>query len=285
MTIRTAIDLFSGLGGFTQAAETNGIEVLCHVEIDKDCGEYLQRRWPGIPLYTDINTFPSHHYAGADLVMGGPPCQPVSCAGKRAGSEDDRWLWPQTLKVVEAVRPRWCLFENPPGIRNMGLDGILSALEDLNYTVGTVNIPACAANAPHIRQRYWIVAHNPVSGRKGQRREGEDGTPELREGCMDDTRSQKPHRLPRGERSQIPTHGRATQAWDNYVWTPCADGKVRRAPASSVLLDDGTGLSIIETLAQKGWPKRSILKALGNSIVPQVASTILKAMSQADPYP
>lgn len=352
--MRTAIDLFSGIGGFSRAAEANGIEVLCHVEIDPDCQEYLRREWPDVPVYGDIRSFQAHEYAGADIVMGGPPCQPVSCAGKRKGSEDDRWLWGEALSVVERVRPRWCLFENPPGIRNMGLDGILSHLEDLGYTVGTVDIPACAVNAPHIRQRYWIVAHNNggrperecwswkagaaecgqghlahnQSARHQERGMGRQGsTCEKHEsarssaGKTDGSHLAHGGRL--GRREDVPQQGPLTrdadgrdragdvgnaertdgrwqreqvrstsrplrgddrsEPWgDAYHWAPCADGKIRRTPDDSFLLAHGSARDVIAQLAEEGWPKRSVLKALGNSIVWQVAAEVIRAMVEAD---
>lgn len=131
----TAVSLFSGLGGFDLAAEWNGIEILAQVEIDERCNQFLKSHWPNTSQYRDIRTFPSEKYAGATLVMGGPPCQPASRAGKQRGKNDDRWLWPETLSVVERIQPRWCLFENPPGIYDVGLDGILTELGALGNAI------------------------------------------------------------------------------------------------------------------------------------------------------
>ena len=97
-----------------------------------------------------------------DLVCGGFPCQPWSVAGQQRGAEDDRDLWPQMLRIVAAHRPRWIIGENVRGFVNepMGLDRSLFDLEDLDYAVQSFLIPACSKNAPHRRDRIWIVAHS-----------------------------------------------------------------------------------------------------------------------------
>ncbi len=110
-------------------------------------------------LFSDIRSLDGSLFRGADLLTGGFPCQPVSVAGKRRGKEDDRWLWPEMLRVIKEARPRWVLAENVPGIIGMGLDDCLSDLETEGYETGTLIIPACAVNAPHRRDRVWIVAN------------------------------------------------------------------------------------------------------------------------------
>lgn len=162
----THIDLFSGIGGFIEAAAQTGFTTIMGCEIEDDCREYLVRRY-GIPVAADIKETDFRSYAGATLVTGGPPCQPASLAGKRKGAGDHRWLWPEAIRVVSKVRPDWFVFENPPGIKTMGLDGILTELEGCasGYETTVLDIPACAVNAPHLRHRIWIVgnrrdAHN-----------------------------------------------------------------------------------------------------------------------------
>jgi len=97
------------------------------------------------------------------LITGGFPCQPFSVAGKRGGMEDDRYLWPEMLNVIKEIMPRWVLGENVAGIVRMELDTCLSDLERIGYTTQAFIIPACAVNAPHRRDRVWIVAYDEQS--------------------------------------------------------------------------------------------------------------------------
>lgn len=93
------------------------------------------------------------------IITGGYPCQPFSLAGKRLGAEDDRHLWPYIAALVADLRPRHCLFENVAGHITLGLDRVLADLEALGYTCWPVVVPACALNAPHRRDRVWLMAH------------------------------------------------------------------------------------------------------------------------------
>lgn len=94
-----------------------------------------------------------------DVISGGFPCQPFSVAGKRRGKEDDRYLWPEMLRIVQEIRPSWIVGENVAGIVNMALDTVLSDLENLGYSCQAFIIPACAVDAAHRRDRCAIVAY------------------------------------------------------------------------------------------------------------------------------
>src|SRR3990167_9543374 len=184
------LDLFSGIGGFSLGLERAGMRTVAFCETDPYCRAVLAKHWPDVPVHGDIRTLDAAAVAayGArtespnwngeqirqgtteinaercscniDLICGGFPCQPFSHAGKRRGAADDRHLWPEMARVIAEVRPAWVLGENVAGLVRLGLDGVLSDLEDMGYAVWPVVIPACAVGAPHRRDRVWIVAHN-----------------------------------------------------------------------------------------------------------------------------
>ena len=99
-----------------------------------------------------------------DLLAGGFPCQPHSVAGKRRGAEDDRNLWPEYLRLIRETRPRYIIAENVPGIVSTYIDTVLSDLEGEAYTCWTFNLPACAFDAPHRRERIFIVGYAEHAG-------------------------------------------------------------------------------------------------------------------------
>lgn len=214
------IDLFSGIGGFALACEWAGIETIGFVEIDAFCHKVLKKHWPDVPIVEDVNNVEeikqvianaqaggiqarpqqsseTSNIRGLDtirrdndnglLLTAGFPCQPFSAAGRRKGSADSRYLWPQTLAVIEAVKPDWVLLENVVGILSMVFpDSAVRVasqasfcevpndeIADYNTIAGRIDgdlrqagyetvwlvIPACAINAPHRRDRVWVVAH------------------------------------------------------------------------------------------------------------------------------
>lgn len=120
------LDLFSGIGGFALAARWMGWETVQFVELDKFCQRVLEKNFPGVPIHGDIKTFDGTRFRGAvDIVTGGFPCQPFSTAGKRKGKADDRYLWPEMLRVIGEARPTFVVGENVAGIISMGLDQVL----------------------------------------------------------------------------------------------------------------------------------------------------------------
>lgn len=163
----THIDLFSGIGGFALAARWTGFRTVVFCERDEFCQRVLRKHWPDVPIHNDVRSFPGERYTGATLLTGGFPCQPFSLAGKRAGKEDDRFLWPAMVAVVETVRPAWIIGENVPGIVTMELDRCAADLEAQGYAVWPVIVPACAVGAFHRRDRVWIVAHREKQGLEG----------------------------------------------------------------------------------------------------------------------
>jgi len=157
---KSHIDLFSGIGGFALASKWAGFETIQFVENDNYCCKVLKKNFPEIPIHDDIRTFKATDFRGCGLITGGVPCQPVSQAGKRRGSEDDRWLWPQMYRVILESRPTYVLIENVAGLITLGLDDVLVDLEKADYSFQTFNIPAVAVDARHRRQRIWILAYS-----------------------------------------------------------------------------------------------------------------------------
>lgn len=155
------VSLFSGIGGLDRAIDSLGGECIAQVEIEAYPRSILDLRWPDVPKHGDVRTF---HPPPCDLVVGGPPCQPVSHAGRRKGSDDERWLWGEALRVVSEARPATVFFENPMGLRTLGLDDVLAGLTELGYGGAWEVVAAADAGAPHLRKRIFIMG---VAGRSG----------------------------------------------------------------------------------------------------------------------
>jgi DNA (cytosine-5)-methyltransferase 1 len=162
------LDLFSGIGGISLAAQWAGMETVAFCEIEPYCRDVLKKNFPNIIIYSDIRNITKNKLVedgvideeeGIDVITGGFPCQPYSVAGKQRGKADDRHLWPEMLRVIRELRPAWILGENVTGIIKLALDDVLSDLDREGYTTRTFVFPARAVGAPHQRQRVWIVAH------------------------------------------------------------------------------------------------------------------------------
>ena len=162
------VDLFSGIGGFSYAAEklVGGFETVAFVEREPYCQKVLRKHWHNVPIFSDIRSFDGKEFRDADIVVGGFPCQPWSVAGEQRGDSDDRDLWHEMVRVIEDIRPRWIIGENVRGFVNMpmGLKRSLFDLESIGYKAAPFIIPACAADAKHRRERCWIVGHTEHDG-------------------------------------------------------------------------------------------------------------------------
>lgn len=160
----THASLFSGIGGFDLAAEWAGWTNVFNCEIDPFCRKVLAYHFPYAIQYEDIKTTDFRPLrGGVDVLTGGFPCQPFSLAGKRKGTDDNRYLWPAMLRAIRELAPRWVVGENVFGIVNWS-DGLVfeqvcADLENEGYEVQPYLIPACAVDAPHRRDRVWFVAH------------------------------------------------------------------------------------------------------------------------------
>jgi DNA (cytosine-5)-methyltransferase 1 len=299
------IDLFSGIGGFAIAVETVWGKDVTHIFCDNDkfCQQVLKKHWPEARVVEDIRAFTNAAIAqpvlaelqaggriarGEDLTIltGGFPCQPFSNAGRKRGDQDDRYLWPEMLRVIREQKPDWVVGENVAGIINMALDQVCADLEGEGYEVRPVVLPAAALNAPHRRDRVWIIASRTGSRRaRGsagiQAEEGLEARPKMPGKLAG--RPQRPHRLDAqnpgrkrsGGRRDGNTPGSGWQVQDarpdwTRDWAEIA-GELCRVDDGLPVRLDGFELSKPAHRAQR-------LKSLGNAIVPQVAEEIFKAI-------
>ena len=170
MDTLTHLSLFSGIGGLDLAAEWAGIKTVGQCEWAEYPTKVLEKHWPDVPRWKDIRTLTGRSFyertgrRTADIISGGFPCQPFSVAGKRRGREDDRFLWPEMVRIVKELRPSWVVGENVAGIVRMELPGILSELEACGYRTRTFLIPACAVGARHRRYRVAIIGCREWAG-------------------------------------------------------------------------------------------------------------------------
>ena len=158
------LDLFSGLGGFSLGLESTGFfETIAFVEKDEFCQKVLKKNFKNIPIEGDIRNVKGEKYR-ADVVTGGFPCQPFSVAGKRKGTDDDRYLWDETIRVVRECKPKWFIGENVEGLVNiqdgMVLRQVQNDLEEEGFEVQCLIIPASGIGAWHQRKRIWIIGYN-----------------------------------------------------------------------------------------------------------------------------
>lgn len=168
----THLSLFSGIGGLDLAAEWAGFTTIGQCEFADYPYQVLCKHWPDVPKWRDIRTLTGVDFFAktgrrtVDVLSGGFPCQPFSSAGKRGGTADDRYLWPEMLRVIQELRPSWVVGENVAGFVNMALDTALSDLENEGYETRAVILPACGVGALHQRYRVFIVAHHEGKGER-----------------------------------------------------------------------------------------------------------------------
>ncbi len=183
--------LFAGIGGGVLGGRLLGWRTVCYVENDAYCIEVLKARIRegclcDAPIWDDIKTFDGKPWAGLDVITAGFPCQPFSVAGKQKAERDDRNLWPETIRIIRVVRPRYAFLENVPGLlsRSHGYFGrILGDLAESGYDARWRIVSAGDAGAPHLRKRLWILAYSPGRGETATEQHGQrDG---LVESCED----------------------------------------------------------------------------------------------------
>jgi DNA (cytosine-5)-methyltransferase 1 len=302
------LDLFSGIGGFALAARWMNWETVQFVEIDKFCQKVLQKNFPNVPIHDDIKTFSGKELRGTvDILTGGFPCQPYSLAGKRKGKEDSRHLWPEMLRVIGEVQPTWIVGENVYGFVNWSgglvFEEVQADLENKGYEVQSFILPACGINAPHRRDRVWIVAHALDSGHRinGRQNEKTNGLQKkyretVRAGMSDGTDS--PHAATNAMSTQRERKisGMESVAIDGVTAHPNSNERCEGRMHAQGQQEAEGHLSTLHAQPGGYWenfPTQSGLcrrddaipnrldriKSLGNAIVPGVAYEIFKAIS------
>lgn len=264
--------LFNGIGGFGLAAHWMRWENFFHCEIDPFCNKVFEYYFPQSIRHEDIKQTDFTIYRGEiDVLTGGFPCQPFSVAGKQKGTNDDRHLWPEMLRSIREIKPSIVVAENVPGI--IAIEGgvvfeqVCTDLENEGYEVQPVIIPAASVNAPHRRDRIWIVAYRSDTRNMDLRKE--EVTADEFE-ASPNTCSTGLQRC-ENEGSTIKSRKKSEQlttrllrpAWEDFPTKPPICGGNDGLPPR------------LHGITLPRWRRESI-KSYGNAIVPQVAYEILK---------
>lgn len=156
-----ALDLFSGIGGFSLGFERAGSRTIGFCEIEPSCQRVLAKHWPDAPIISDIRNFNADSLPNSvDIICGGFPCQDISVAGKKAGITGSRsGLWKEYARLINELKPRYAIIENVANLRSSGLVTVLTDLWQIGYDAEWHCIPASALGAPHRRDRIWIIAY------------------------------------------------------------------------------------------------------------------------------
>ena len=291
----TTVDLFSGIGGFARGLEATGhFRTTCFVEQDPYCQAVLKHHWPDVPILDDIKNAKAFDFPDTrpDLVCGGFPCQPFSQAGRQRAQDDPRHLWPEMLRVIRELRPTWVVGENVVGLIKLGLDEVLTDLEGEGYATRTFNIPACATGAPHLRQRIWVFAHadseSEPDGGPGSRQLGFEFVADAQHAGY--AERMQPEAVGNGS-GQVPL--------PSSVANPNRSGQCEQRGSEPVQEEQSasecTGSRNPGNRPEDHWqsepdvgrlvdglPNRvSQLRALGNSIIPQIAEQLGHAIVSA----
>lgn len=312
--VRTHVDLFSGIGGFSLAASWAGFETVAFVEQNKFCQQVLGKHWPSVPIISDIREVTAErltregiNVSEIKLISGGFPCQPFSNAGKRKGTDDDRYLWPEMLRVIREVQPTYIVGENVYGlVSNQGglvLEGIYSDLASAGYEIiPPIVFPAAAVNAKHRRDRVWICAHSRHDDRSTEQGQQQEKRPEVFDRSSSQAVTLAHSDVERLQGSATGGQVQRRQAATGYggqdgtdLRHPTSEGFPQWAggtmeqpwPLTEFERSDGDGKEReiernFRGVAYGVSRRVDRLRCLGNAIVPQVAYQLIKRMIEAE---
>jgi DNA (cytosine-5)-methyltransferase 1 len=290
--------LFSGIGGLDLGLERAGMEIAWQVENDDFCRRVLAKHWPNVPCYGDIREVRGTDVEPVDLICGGFPCQPTSHAGRRRGEGDDRWLWPEMLRLIREVKPAYVVGENVFGLvthdEGLLLASIVADLAAEGFEVAPpVVFPACAVGALHRRDRVWICAyarHNDRGAEQGveqaQRAEVADGVRATADADGIDVQGRQRGGIDEERRSFEIERPSGLRSADTAALSDADDARFVRPAVHARPRGEGQGTA--GSTWRSGWAvepsvgrvahgvsgRVDRLKALGNAVVPQVAELV-----------
>jgi len=315
----THASLFSGIGGAELAASWMGWQNLFHCEIQEFPRKVLEFWYPKSISYEDITKTDFKKWRSrVDVLTGGFPCQPFSIAGKRAGADDYRYLWPKMLRAIREIQPAWVVGENVAGIISMVQPGeeikvgradnlfeqnyiyreeqeytlsvICKDLERAGYAVQSFVIPACAVGAPHRRDRVWIVANVNCHG-------GQKNTKWNKKGCKAESKHEQIHihrHIANAQSKRRDESKSYDGIFEETSKEKCRKQQPRRADCPQgwwrdfptqppvCIRDDGLPFDVADLAVSFPKWRQEAIKALGNAWVPQVAYEIFKAIEQLE---
>lgn len=279
--------LFSGIGGFDLAAEWMGWENVFHCEWMEFPRKVLDYHFPNADSHIDICKTDFRKYANTiDVLTGGFPCQPFSLAGKRKGTDDERYLWGEMLRAIQEIKPRFVIAENVFGITN--IDGglvfqqVCIDLENEGYEVQPFIIPACAKNAPHRRDRCWFVAYTNGNGQykrdgKHEKQSSKNGQYAFSnsEQISTDTKCIGRDKI-RNDNGQFEKTQQAKCGEQQFSGANSTQDWWRDFPSQSPVCGGNDGLPTeLDGITFSKWRAESI-KGYGNAIVPQIAHQLFQ---------
>ena len=299
--MHTHLSLFSGIGGLDLAAEWAGFTTVGQCEWADYPTKILEKHWPDVPRWRDIHDLTGEDFRSrtglrtVDVISGGFPCQPFSVAGKQAGKEDERYLFPEMLRVISELKPRFVVGENVPGILSIAAADVVESLEREGYQCVVFDFEAAAVGASHRRERIFFVAHS--DGRN------------VRDDCDDKRAPDREIYAPNYASVAPRTKTTAADGVCDGSETRIADSSTREKRHAAIAFNGGLlvchadegmrrrsdrGCQPPRPSERRGWPTEpdvgrvahgvpdrvDRLKCLGNAVVPQQAYPIFRAIME-----